>query len=100
MALEPHHVLGVEPPTLLLECFSCQVLRLTPLHVVENEEERFRRQPLEELQCICMLQRSLEILHTFRVEYKETLHHVQSVSSTKYGISMSQLDKTITIQNI
>lgn len=95
MALEPHHVLGVEPPTLFLECFSCQVLRLAPLHVVENEEERFRRQPLEELQCICMLQRSLEILHTFRVEYKETLQDM-----TKYDIAMSQFDKTKNVQNI
>ena len=40
MPLEPHHVLGVEPPTLFLESLCCQVLRLRSLHVVENEEQR------------------------------------------------------------
>lgn len=49
VSLEPHHVLGVEAPALLLERFCRQVLRLGPLHVVEHEEQRLRRQPLEEL---------------------------------------------------
>ncbi len=47
--LEPHHVLCVEPPRLLLERLGRQVLRLRPLHVVEDEEERLGGQPLEEL---------------------------------------------------
>ena len=49
MPLEPHHVLGVEPPALLLERFGCQVLGLGALHVVEDEEERLRGQPLKEV---------------------------------------------------
>jgi len=40
MPLEPHHVLGVEPPALLLESFGSKVLRLGALHVVEDEEQR------------------------------------------------------------
>ena len=40
MPLEPHHVLGVEPPALLLESFGSKVLRLGALHVVEDEEKR------------------------------------------------------------
>ena len=40
MPLEPHHVLGVEPPALLLESLSSKVLRLGALHVVEDEEQR------------------------------------------------------------
>jgi len=39
--LEPHHVLGVEPPALFLEGLGCQVLGLSPLHVVEDEEQSF-----------------------------------------------------------
>lgn len=31
MPLEPHHVLGVEPPRLLLQGLGCQVLRLCAL---------------------------------------------------------------------
>lgn len=38
VALEPHHVLGVEAPALLLERLGRQVLRLGALHVVEHEE--------------------------------------------------------------
>ena len=38
--LEPHHVLGVKPPALLLESLGGQVLRLGALHVVEDEEQR------------------------------------------------------------
>ena len=49
MPLEPHHVLGVEPPTLLLERLGRQVLGLGALHVVEDEEERLRGQPLKEV---------------------------------------------------
>ena len=49
MPLEPHHVLGVEPPALLLERLGCQVLGLGALHVVEDEEERLRGQPLKEV---------------------------------------------------
>ena len=48
MPLEPHHVLGVEPPALLLERLGRQVLGLGALHVVEDEEERLRGQSLEE----------------------------------------------------
>ena len=40
MPLEPHHILGVEPPALLLESFGSKVLRLGALHVVEDEEQR------------------------------------------------------------
>lgn len=29
--LKPHHVLGVEPPRLLLQGFGCQILRLGAL---------------------------------------------------------------------
>ena len=47
--LKPHHVLRVEPPALLLERLGRQVLRLGALHVVEDEEERLRGQPLEEV---------------------------------------------------
>ena len=42
VALEPHHVLGVKPPTLLLERLGSQVLGLGALHVVEDEEKRLR----------------------------------------------------------
>lgn len=54
MPLEPHHVLGVEPPALFLECLGCEVLRLRALHVVEHEEQRLRRQSLEELHGVRM----------------------------------------------
>ena len=40
VSLEPHHILGVEPPALLLESFGSKVLRLGALHVVEDEEQR------------------------------------------------------------
>lgn len=36
--LEPHHVLGVESPTLLFEGLRCEVLGLRALHVIEYEE--------------------------------------------------------------
>jgi len=48
--LEPHHVLGVEPPRLLLQGFGGQVLRFGALQIVEDEEERFGRQPMEKLE--------------------------------------------------
>ena len=53
--LEPHHVLGVKPPALLLESLGGQVLRLGALHVVEDEEERLRRKSLEEVDGITAL---------------------------------------------
>ena len=73
MPLEPHHVLGVEPPTLLLESFCCQVLRLRSLHVVEDEEQRLCAQPLEEVYRIASRRRCLRenvifffiLLHTW-----------------------------------
>ena len=49
MSLEPHHILGVEPPTLLLEGLGRQVLGLGSLHVIEDEEECLRGQLLEEV---------------------------------------------------
>ena len=49
MSLEPHHVHCVEPPTLLLESLGSQILCLGSLHVVEDEEERLRGQPLKEV---------------------------------------------------
>jgi len=53
--LEPHHVLGVKPPALLLQSLGGQVLRLGALHVVEDEEERLRRKSLEEVDGITAL---------------------------------------------
>lgn len=47
--LEPHHVFSMEAPALFFERFRCEVLRFRSLHVVEHEEQRLRRQPLEEL---------------------------------------------------
>jgi len=41
VSLEPHHVLGVEPPALLLQRLGRQVLGLGTLHVVEDEEQSF-----------------------------------------------------------
>ena len=59
MPLEPHHVLRVEPPALLLESFCCQVLCLRPLHVVEDEEQRLCAQPLEEVYRVATRRRCL-----------------------------------------
>jgi hypothetical protein len=59
MALEPHHILGVEPPALLFKGLGCQVLCLGPLHVVKDEEESLRRQSLEKLHCIRVWQWNL-----------------------------------------
>ena len=55
VSLEPHHILGVKPPTLLLQRLSGKVLRLSALHVVENEEESLRRKSLEEVNGITAL---------------------------------------------
>jgi len=63
MPLEPHHVLCVEPPTLLLESLCCQVLRLRALHVVEDEEQRLCAQPLEEVYRIASRRRCLNGNH-------------------------------------
>jgi len=41
MSLEPHHILGVEPPALLFKGLGCQILGLGPLHVVEDKEQSF-----------------------------------------------------------
>lgn len=60
--LEPHHVLRVEPPALLLESFCCQVLRLRSLHVVENEEQRLCAQPLEEVYRVASRRRCLGVV--------------------------------------
>ena len=60
MPLEPHHVLRVEPPALLLESLCCQVLRLRSLHVVEDEEQRLCAQPLEEVYRIASRWRCLK----------------------------------------
>ena len=62
MSLEPHHVLGVEPPTLLLQRLGRQVLRLGPLHVVEDEEERLRGESLEEVDGVAGWRRSLGVV--------------------------------------
>lgn len=48
--LEPHHVFGMKPPGLLLQCLSGQVLGFSPFQVVKNEEERLRREPMEKIQ--------------------------------------------------
>lgn len=50
--LEPHHVFGMKPPGLLLQCLSGQVLGFSPFQVVKNEEERLRREPMEKIQRI------------------------------------------------
>lgn len=64
MALEPHHILCVEPPALLFKGLGCQVLCLGPLHVVKDEEESLRRQSLEKLHCIRVWQWNLlQIIH-------------------------------------
>ena len=55
VSLEPHHILGVKPPTLLLQRLSGKVLRLGALHIIENEEERLRRKSLEEVNGITAL---------------------------------------------
>ena len=60
VSLEPHHILGVKPPTLLLQRLSGKVLRLSALHVVENEEESLRRKSLEEVNGITALWGSLQ----------------------------------------
>ena len=62
MSLEPHHVFGVEPPTLLLQRLSSQILCLGALHVVENEEERLRGQPLEEVDGVAARGRGLGVV--------------------------------------
>lgn len=50
--LEPHHVLGVKPPALLLQCLGSQVLALRALHVVKYKEQCLRGQTLEEVNSI------------------------------------------------
>ena len=55
VSLEPHHILGVKPPTLLLQCLRRQILGLGALHVIENEEESLRRKSLEEVDGITAL---------------------------------------------
>ena len=57
--LEPHHVLGVEPPALLLECLGGQILGLGALHVVEDEEQSLRRETLEEVYRVAARRRGL-----------------------------------------
>lgn len=52
--LEPHHIFSVKTPRLLLQCFSCQVLCLSALHVVKDEEERLSAEPLKELHRVVM----------------------------------------------
>lgn len=52
VTLKPHHVLGVEPPRLFLECLRSEILRLRALHVVEDEEQRLNAQFLIELHCV------------------------------------------------
>ena len=49
MSLEPHHVLCVESPGLLLQSFSCEVLSLGAFLVVKYEEQSFGREFVEEL---------------------------------------------------
>jgi len=49
VSLEPHHEFGVEPPRHLLQRLRGQVLSLSALHIVEDEEEHLWRQPLKEL---------------------------------------------------
>lgn len=48
MTLKPHHILGVEAPTLLFKRLSGQILRLGALHVVEYKEECLRGESLIE----------------------------------------------------
>ena len=62
MSLEPHHVLCVEPPRLLFQRLRCQILRLRPLHVVEDEKERLCWQPLKEFNRIWPLWRQLRVV--------------------------------------
>lgn len=40
--LKPHHVLGVEPPGLLLQGFGCQILGLSALQRGEETEGKRR----------------------------------------------------------
>ena len=60
MPLKPHHVFGVEPPALFFKSLCGQILGFGTLHVVENEEQRFCRQPLEEVDGITPRRRSLD----------------------------------------
>lgn len=60
VSLEPHHVLRMKPPALLLERLCGQILRLRSLHVVEHEEKRFRCETLKEINCIRMWKLSLQ----------------------------------------
>lgn len=62
VSLEPHHVLGVEPPALLLQGLGRQVLGLGPLHVVEDEEECLGGQPLEEVDGVAARRRGLGVV--------------------------------------
>ena len=60
VSLEPHHILGVKPPALLLQCLRRQILRLGALHVIENEEESLRGKSLEEVDGITALRGCLQ----------------------------------------
>ena len=63
VTLEPHHELGVETPRLLLERFGGQVLRLGALQVVKDEEQRLRRQPVEEVERVRRHRHRLRVVH-------------------------------------
>lgn len=52
--MKPHHVLCMKSPTLLFQRFRGQILRLRTLHIVENEEKRFRGQALKEFKGVRM----------------------------------------------
>ena len=60
MSLEPHHVLGVEPPALLLQGLGGQVLGFSALHVVEDEEQGLGGETLEEVDGVAARWRSLQ----------------------------------------
>lgn len=60
--LEPHHILGVEPPRLLLQCLGRKVLRLSALQIVEDEEEGLSGQALVELHSVRVRGRHLVVV--------------------------------------
>ena len=65
--LKPHHVLGVEPPRLLLERFGGQVLGFRALQIVEDEEQRLGRQAVKEVQVVRRQRNRLWIIRRCRV---------------------------------
>ena len=72
MPLEPHHIFSVEPPTLFLKGLGGQILGLGSLHVVENEEQCFSGQPLEEVYCVTSGWRCLQEKNKMKINTTHT----------------------------